>query len=70
MRLRLVKEHTTFDFFKMWKIWIGFLAVFVVLSIVSTVIMGLNFGIDFKGGTTITRGKLYACGCADLSCCD
>jgi len=37
----------------MWKMWIGVSAVFVVLSIVSTVIMGLNFGIDFKGGTTI-----------------
>ena len=53
MRLRLVKEHTTFNFFKMWKMWIGVSAVLVVLSILSTVIMGLNFGIDFKGGTTI-----------------
>ncbi len=53
MRLRLVKEHTTFNFFKMWKMWIGVSAVLVVLSIISTVIMGLNFGIDFKGGTTI-----------------
>tara|TARA_B100000768_G_scaffold31958_1_gene30468 strand:- start:12341 stop:13309 length:969 start_codon:yes stop_codon:yes gene_type:complete len=53
MRLRLVKEHTTFNFFRMWKMWIGVSAVFMVLSIVSTVIMGLNFGIDFKGGTTI-----------------
>ena len=53
MRLRLVKEQTTFNFFKMWKMWIGVSAVLVVLSILSTVIMGLNFGIDFKGGTTI-----------------
>ena len=53
MRLRLVKEHTTVDFFKRWKIWIGISAVLVVLSIASTLIMGLNFGIDFKGGTTI-----------------
>ena len=53
MRLRLVKEHTTVDFFKRWKIWIGISAVLVVLSVASTLTMGLNFGIDFKGGTTI-----------------
>ena len=32
MRLRLVKEHTTVDFFKSWKIWIGISAVLVVLD--------------------------------------
>ncbi|MDT2075858.1 MAG: protein translocase subunit SecF [Planktomarina sp.] len=53
MRLRLVKEHTTVDFFKKWKIWIGISAILVVLSMASTLTIGLNFGIDFKGGTTI-----------------
>ena len=53
MRLRLVKENTAFDFFKRWKIWVGLSAVLVGLSIVSTLSMSLNFGIDFKGGTTI-----------------
>ena len=53
MRLRLVKQHTTVDFFKSWKIWIGISAALVMLSIASTLTMGLNFGIDFKGGTTI-----------------
>ena len=53
MRLRLVKENTAFDFFKRWKIWVGLSTVLVGLSIVSTLSMSLNFGIDFKGGTTI-----------------
>ena len=60
MRLRLVKQHTTFNFFKDWKIWIGISAVLVILSIGSTVTMGLNFGIDFKGGTTIRADSTVA----------
>ena len=60
MRLRLVKQHTTFNFFKDWKIWIGISAVLVILSIGSTVTMGLNFGIDFKGGTTIRAESTIA----------
>jgi preprotein translocase subunit SecF len=60
MRLRLVKQHTTFNFFKDWKIWIGISAVLVILSIGSTVTMGLNFGIDFKGGTTIRAESIVA----------
>ncbi|MDT2070980.1 MAG: protein translocase subunit SecF, partial [Planktomarina sp.] len=53
MRLRLVKQQTAFDFFDKWKFWLGLSAMLVVLSIASTVVQGLNFGIDFKGGTTI-----------------
>ena len=53
MRLRLVKEAPKFDFFKRWKIWIGLSVLLILLSITSTVTIGLNFGIDFKGGTTI-----------------
>ena len=53
MRLRLVKRQTAYDFFDKWKIWLGLSALLVVLSIASTVTQGLNFGIDFKGGTTI-----------------
>ena len=60
MRLRLVKQHTTFNFFKDWKKWIGISAVLVILSIGSTVTMGLNFGIDFKGGTTIRAESIVA----------
>ena len=53
MRLRLVKENTAFDFFKKWKIWVGLSSILIICSIASTLVIGLNFGIDFKGGTTI-----------------
>ena len=53
MRLRLVNENTAFDFFKKWKIWVGLSSILIICSIVSTLVIGLNFGIDFKGGTTI-----------------
>lgn len=53
MRLRLVKENTAFDFFKRAKVWVGLSAFLVVASIAITSVVGLNFGIDFRGGTTI-----------------
>jgi preprotein translocase subunit SecF len=53
MRLRLVNENIAFDFFKKWKIWVGLSTILIICSIVSTLVIGLNFGIDFKGGTTI-----------------
>ena len=53
MRLRLVKQNTSFDFFKRWKLWFGISAFLMVLSFGSFLVQGLNFGIDFRGGTTI-----------------
>ena len=53
MRLRLIRDDTKFDFFSRWKIWFGISAVLIVLSLVSLGVRGLNFGIDFRGGTTI-----------------
>ncbi len=53
MRLRLVKQDTNFDFFKFWGMWLGFSCVLMLLGFVSFGVQGLNFGIDFKGGTTI-----------------
>ncbi|MBV1895784.1 MAG: protein translocase subunit SecF [Rhodobacteraceae bacterium] len=53
MRLRLVPKETSFDFFKRWKMWLGISALLMVLSFTSFMIQGLNFGIDFRGGTTI-----------------
>ena len=53
MRLRLVPKETSFDFFGKWKIWVGFSALLMVLSVASFLMLGLNFGIDFRGGTTI-----------------
>lgn len=53
MRLRLVPKETSFDFFKRWKMWLGISALMMVLGFTSFMIQGLNFGIDFRGGTTI-----------------
>ena len=53
MRLRLVRDGTTFDFFARWKMWLGISAVLIVISFVSFLLQGLNYGIDFRGGTTI-----------------
>ena len=53
MRLKLIKQGTSFDFFSRWKLWLGISALMVVIGFVSFAIQGLNFGIDFRGGTTI-----------------
>lgn len=53
MRLRLVKQGTNFDFFKRWKLWLGISGLMMVVAFVSFMLQGLNFGIDFRGGTTI-----------------
>ncbi|MGB7242381.1 MAG: protein translocase subunit SecF [Sulfitobacter sp.] len=53
MRLRLVKQDTNFDFFKRWKMWLGISALMMVVAFASFLFQGLNYGIDFRGGTTI-----------------
>ena len=53
MRLRLVKQNTSFDFFKRWKLWLGISGLMMVVAFASFMLQGLNFGIDFRGGTTI-----------------
>ena len=53
MRLRLVPQETSFDFFSKWKIWLGISALMMVVGLVSFGLQGLNFGIDFRGGTTV-----------------
>lgn len=52
-RLKLVPDHTTFDFFRHQVLTLGFSVFMVLASVVLVLTMGLNFGIDFKGGTTI-----------------
>jgi preprotein translocase subunit SecF len=53
MRLRLVKQNTNFDFFNRWKLWLGISGLMMVVAFASFLLQGLNFGIDFRGGTTI-----------------
>lgn len=53
MRLRLVPEQTNFDFFRYRVVTSGISIVAVVLSLLAWMVIGLNFGIDFSGGTSI-----------------
>ena len=52
-RLRLVPEKTNIDFFKIQWVTFGASVVAMLASLVLVFTMGLNFGIDFRGGTTI-----------------
>ncbi|WP_247738635.1 protein translocase subunit SecF [Shimia sp. R9_2] len=53
MRLRLVPQETKWDFFSRPTLWLGISSALMVAALVSFFIQGLNFGIDFRGGTTI-----------------
>lgn len=60
MRLRLVPAETNWDFFGRSKITLGISAVLVVLAFASFMLQGLNYGIDFRGGTTIRTESAQA----------
>ncbi|RYE56650.1 MAG: protein translocase subunit SecF [Rhizobiaceae bacterium] len=53
LRLKLVPEKTNIDFFR-WQ-WLTFGGSFVLMAatVVIVAVMGMNYGIDFRGGTTI-----------------
>lgn len=53
MRLRLVPKNLAWDFFGRSKLFMAISAILVVASVACTLVIGMNFGIDFKGGTTI-----------------
>ena len=53
MRLRLVPKNPAWDFFGRSKVFMLASAILLVASIASTLLIGMNFGIDFRGGTTI-----------------
>lgn len=79
MRLKLVPDETSVNFLGSWKIPFGISMALVVLSIVAFLSMGLNFGIDFRGGTSIRteatqpvdigayRGAVAALGVGDVA---
>jgi len=52
-RLKLVPDETHFNFFRWQWLTFGISALAMVASVIVVLVMGLNFGIDFKGGTTI-----------------
>ncbi|MGP9790030.1 protein translocase subunit SecF [Roseinatronobacter sp. NSM] len=53
MRLKLVPQDTTIDFFRYWKVTFGASLIAMLISVIAFFAMGLNFGIDFRGGTSI-----------------
>jgi len=60
MRLKLVPQNTSFDFFSRWKLWLGISGLMMVIAFTSFMLQGLNFGIDFRGGTTIRTESAQA----------
>ena len=51
--VRLVPEETHIDFFSIQRVTFGGSVALLIASAVLFAVMGLNFGIDFRGGTTI-----------------
>jgi preprotein translocase subunit SecF len=47
---RLYHGETTFDIVGRRRLWFSISGVLILISLVSLVVPGLNFGIDFKGG--------------------
>lgn len=51
--IKLAPDKTTIDFFRVQALTFGASVIAVVASLLLVATIGLNFGIDFKGGTTI-----------------
>ncbi|ODT61536.1 MULTISPECIES: protein translocase subunit SecF [Paracoccus] len=52
-RLKLVPDQTNIDFFRWQFVTFGLSSFLMLASVVVLFVNGLNFGIDFRGGTTI-----------------
>ena len=59
-RLRLAPEKTSIDFFRLQWITFGGSMALMVLAFLCWGVFGLNFGIDFQGGTTIRTDSTEA----------
>jgi preprotein translocase subunit SecF len=60
MRLKLVRDNTSIDFFSKARIWLGISLVMMVVALGSFMLQGLNYGIDFQGGTSIRTQSTVA----------
>lgn len=49
--LRLFRGDTSFDFAGRWRRWFGLSGAIILVGIISLATRGLNFSIDFRGGT-------------------
>lgn len=65
-RLKLVPDKTDFKFVKYRTIAVGISVVIMIASIFLTATKGLNFGIDFRGGTVIEIATKEAADIGDL----
>lgn len=63
-RLKLVPDHTDFKFVKYRHIAVGISVVIMIVSVILMFSKGLNFGIDFRGGTVM---EVATQGPADIS---
>ena len=52
-RLKVVREQTKIDFLGYRRIWAIVSAIAAAVSLVALLTLGLNFGIDFRGGTLV-----------------
>ncbi len=53
MRLRLISANTAVDFLGLRRFSVGASLLAVLFSLVAWLVLGLNFGIDFRGGTLL-----------------
>ncbi len=53
MRLRLVPEVTKIDFMRYTRFWLAVSVIGVIGSVAVFLLQGLNYGVDFRGGTLI-----------------
>ncbi len=60
MRLKLVPQNTKIDFFRASTVTFSASLLAMVLSVVMFFMLGLNYGIDFRGGTTIRTESTQA----------
>jgi preprotein translocase subunit SecF len=49
--LRLFRGETSFDFAGRWRRWFAFSGAIILAGVISLGVRGLNFSIDFRGGT-------------------
>ncbi len=52
-RLKLAPAEPKFDFFSRVRLWLGISGIAIIMALGSFAIQGLNYGIDFQGGTSI-----------------
>jgi preprotein translocase subunit SecF len=64
--MQLFKKPTNFDFMSKRTIAVAFSVILILVSIGSLVTRGLNFGLDFTGGTLIEMGYSHAVDLQDV----